>query len=258
MSITLESPVLTMTAASLDDVEHLRIASENRLRELTRTGPDQDGEVRGLGLDESHPDVKMAMGIVENIRSLEEQQVKALQSQMKRHTLYGWVKSSKGVGEKQAARLLAAVGDPYMAERINKTTDGKVVNVDISPRTRREFLTYCGYGIADDGQARRRKKGERANWNAEAKMRVYLIANSIIKTKGELRDVYDDARAKYDVAVHKVECVRCGPAGKPAAAGTTLSAGHSHARALRAVSRRVLTDLYNEAKRIHMEQEKQA
>jgi len=249
----IDSPVLAMTAKSLDDVEDLRIAAENRLRALTRDEADKDGEIRGLGLSPEHPDVKTATAILANIQELEVRQTKALESQMKSHPLFNWVKDSKGVGAKQGARLLAAVGDPYIAERVNKTPDGKIISVDVSPRTLREFHSYCGYGIADDGQARRRKKGERANWNAEAKMRVYLIANSIIKTKGDLRDVYDAARAKYDQQVHLTDCVRCGPSGKPALAGSTLSAGHAHARALRAVSKRVLSDLYYEAKRIHDE-----
>ena len=183
--------------------------------------------------------------------ALEEDQIKIVQRLMKEHPLSDWVARSKGVGWKQGARLIASIGDPYIATRINKTPQGKVESIDQSPRTLREFLSYCGYGIASDGQARRRVKGEKSNWNVEAKMRAYLIANSAIKSKGDLRAVYDAARAKYNDSPHAKDCVRCGPAGKPALAGTPLSAGHAHARALRAVSIQVLTDIYTEAKHIH-------
>ena len=175
-TLIIDSPALKMAADSLGDIESLRIASENRLRSLTRSEEDSDGEMRGLGLDENHPDVARAALMVENIKSLEAAQVKTIQQMMRRHPLYGWVKNSIGVGEKQAARLLATIGDPYIAERVIKTKDGKIQDIVTGPRTAREFMSYCGYGIGEDGQARRRKKGEKSNWNVDAKMRAYLIA----------------------------------------------------------------------------------
>jgi hypothetical protein len=253
MTKIIDSPTMKMAVDTLDDIERVRIASENRLRALTRDEADEDGELRGLGLDESHPDVAMAKSIVDGLAALEAQQVKVIQKLMKKHPLSAWVANSKGVGAKQGARLIAAIGDPLVAERVNKTTDGKIVSIDTGERTLREFLSYTGYGIDGDGMARRRKKGERSNWNVTAKMRAYLIANSVVKTTGPLREVYDAARSKYNEAVHATDCVRCGPSGKPAPAGSLLSPGHAHARAVRAVAKRVLTDLYDEAQRVHAE-----
>jgi hypothetical protein len=63
--------------------------------------------------------------------------------------------------------------------------------------------------------------------------------------------VYDAAREQYAEAVHPTECVRCGPAGKPALPGSPLSAGHQHARALRRVSKEILRDLWLEARMVH-------
>lgn len=252
--IPMPSGLLMLGSETLSDLEKVRIAMENRYRTLTRDVEDSDGEIRGFGLDETHPDVARAAGVLMLLRDVEDEQTKALQRLMKTHPLAEWVKNSKGVGEKQAARLIAATGDPYIAQRVLKTEDGKTLGVQTSPRALREFLAYCGLGIADDGQARKRKKGERANWNASAKMRVWLIANSIVKTNGPLRDVYDEARAKYDEATHTVDCVRCGPSGKPALAGSPLSKGHAHARALRAVSVAVLTGMYYAAKDWHESQ----
>lgn len=256
-SQAMPTAVLGLAAKTLDDIEHLRKAAANRVRALTRSEEDKDGEDRGLGLDERHPDVAMAMNTLNMIGSLEAEQVKNLQKIMKKHPLGPFVKQAKGVGEKQAARLIAATGDPYWADRTEKTSDGKIISIVSSPRTLREFLAYCGYGIAPGGgEARRIQKGMdqkqlKALGTPEAKMRVYLIANSIVKTKGEYRDVYDTAREKYEMAVHTVECKRCGPSGKPAQPGSLLSAGHQHARALRLVSKKVLTDLYFAAKDWH-------
>lgn len=67
----------------------------------------------------------------------------------------------------------------------------------------------------------------------------------------QARAVYDDTRAKYADAVHAVPCVRCGPAGQPAPTDSPLSAGHQHARALRAIAKTILRDLWREAAAIH-------
>jgi len=63
--------------------------------------------------------------------------------------------------------------------------------------------------------------------------------------------VYDTTRAKYADVIHNASCVRCGPAGKPALVGSPLSDGHKHARALRAIAKEVLRDLWIEARRLH-------
>lgn len=65
------------------------------------------------------------------------------------------------------------------------------------------------------------------------------------------RIAYDEARAKYAESVHPADCVRCGPAGKPALADTPLSDAHKHARALRIVSKTILRDMWIEARALY-------
>src|SRR5882762_1062939 len=48
--ISLHDPMLGLMSDILDDLENTRIANENRLRQLTRTGEDSDGNERGFGL----------------------------------------------------------------------------------------------------------------------------------------------------------------------------------------------------------------
>ncbi|WP_447948258.1 hypothetical protein [Microbacterium maritypicum] len=235
----LYSGYLCLLSDSLDDIEALRIATENRVRALTRTEADVDGEYRGLGLDARSPEVATAMAMLETMKSIEHEATKALQREVRKSPLYGWVKRSKGVGEKQAARLLAVIGDPYWNDLHER------------PRTVSELWAYAGYSVID-GSAQRRRKGVKSNWNDKAKSRAWLIAGSCVKKlDGSYRKVYDDAREQYADAIHSADCVRCGPAGKPAPAGTPLSAGHQHARALRRISKEILRDLWLEARMIH-------
>jgi len=86
--------------------------------------------------------------------------------------------------------------------------------------------------------------------NPRAKKQVWLIATSLLKAGN--RDAYDAARLKYQDAVHESSCVRCGPAGHPALPGSPLSDGHKHARALRALGKAFLIDLWLAAREVQV------
>jgi hypothetical protein len=301
---TLADPLLALAADVLDDLEKVRIANENRLRQLTRSAEDADGEIRGFGLDEGHPDVARLAALVKMLGDAEHQAELNLGRLMRRHPLGLWVKTTAGIGEKQGARLIAAIGDPYVRPEIVRK-DGTVE--PSRPRLVSELWAYAGYHVistpvsghstsgaqlasAADGSgfpagqatpdtqrapvggdqaghpghrctenhgrstgvAPKRARGQRANWSATAKMRAYLVAVSCMKClDSPYRAVYEDARAKYADALHEVACVRCGPKNSPAEPGSPLSDGHKHARALRAVAKAVLRDLWREARRLH-------
>jgi hypothetical protein len=226
--------MLALLADMLDDLEKTRISNENRLRQLTRTEVDSDGGERGFGLSEDHPDVARTAALVEGLRKLEHDATLNLQRAMRKHPLGPWVKAQKGVGEKQAARLLASVGDPYWQ------------SADDRPRLVSELWSYCGHG----GPSRRRR-GQVVNWSPAAKMRIYLIAESCMKTGGPYREVYDKRKAATENRLHNADCVRCGPSGHPALVGSPWSAGHRHADALRITGKEILRGFWREAKRLH-------
>lgn len=269
--ITLHDPMMRLLAEILDDLEDTRIANENRLRQMTRDEPDADGNERGFGLTEDHPDVARLAAMVDALAKLEHEATLNLQRSMRAHPLGPWVKAQRGIGEKQAARLLAAIHDPYWHEVLDR------------PRTVSELWAYAGYhtlpvgqqtadthGTIADGSktghvdqsgcdapstsvhvAARRAKGQRANWSADAKMRAFLISESVVKAGGPWREVYDKRKAATEGRVHAAPCIRCGPSGKPALPGSEWSKGHRHADALRITSKEILKGLWTEAKRLH-------
>lgn len=273
---SLADPFLALAADVLDDAERTKIANENRLRQLTRSAVDSDGEERGFGLDESHPDVANLAALVELLGKVEHQAVLQLQRKMRKHPLGPWIKAQKGVGDKQAARLLAVIGDPYWNDLHDR------------PRTVSELWAYCGLHVlpasqppdasqslpaggdsnsagGDSGQsvfgnqkqpagvAARRQKGQKANWSTLAKTRAYLISESMLRAGN--REVYDKRKAATEGRLHAAPCVRCGPKGKPAQPGSPWSDGHRHADALRIQSKELLKGLWREAKRIHEQQQ---
>lgn len=231
-TIDLYDGTLHTLATFLDDVEGLRKAGANRMRALTGSEPDEDGIVRGLGFSESHPVVKSLSSMLESLEAIEAQNIKELQKSMKKHPMGPWIKAQKGIGEKQAARLLAAIGDPYMRDEV-EYEDGTILSA--GPRTVSQLWAYSGLHVKD-GEAVRRRKGVQSNWSTDAKTRAYLVATSCIKqTESPYRKVYDDRRAATDIS-H--------PEWTP---------GHSHADALRVLSKVILKNMWIEAKRLHEE-----
>jgi hypothetical protein len=264
----LADPTLAMCADVVDDLETVRIANQNRLRTLTA------GDEYGHSLDADHPDVKRLAELVAVLEGAEHQAVLNLQRVMRKHPLGAFMKARRGLGEKQFARLLASLRDPYWNDLFNR------------PRTVRELYAYAGYHVlgsdtqgANDSQpsigvaaaslgtstqagrgsqdahgagvAPTRKRGEKSNWNSTARKRLWLCADACIVKSSHYRHVYDDGRLKYADAIHQQPCAQCGPKGKPAQPGTPLSAGHQHARARRLIAKAILKDVWDESKRLH-------
>lgn len=254
----LADPTLVLAADILDDLERVKIANANRLRALTRDTEDSDGEMRGFGLDESHPDVARLAALVAMLEKAEHDATLNLQRAMRRHPLGPWVKAQRGIGEKQAARLLATIGDPYL----NGNTG--------LPRTVSALWAYCGLHVisagGDPGQSKadaqdgvagvaaRRQKGQRANWSTLAKTRAWLVIQSCMKQL--------DAACKTDTGIaDHIDGCACSPyrvvidrrRKHTATTRPDITAAHSLNDAMRVASKALLRDLWREARRIHEE-----
>jgi hypothetical protein len=200
---------LRLAADTLNDVEQLRIATENRIRAM-RDVP---------GWESSPAALRWSLHLAA-LADLERAVTRELEHAMRAHPLGAWVRSTVGLGLKQTGRLIGALGDPAWNARDERPRRGPA-----------ELWAFAGYA---PGQ--RRRKGVRSNWNAEAKMRAYLIAESCLKQRhSPYRKVYDDSRAHWS--------------------GRDVSDGHAHNHALRLVAKAVLRDLWVEAMRIRSEEE---
>ena len=202
---------LVVDGEALDDLERLRIATANRIDALDR---DDLGDLAG------------ARQLLAALETAEKIAVRNIERTMRAHPLGAFVAQTPGLGAKSVARLLALTGDP-------------------ADRARPSSLTrYCGMAVVD-GVAPARRRGAQVDYNPKARTRLFLIAEACMKHRSSpYRLAYDQARAKYGDAVHVGPCVRCGPKDHPAPAGSALSDGHKHARALRAVAKAVLLDLW--------------
>lgn len=274
---SLADPFLALAADVLDDTEANRKANENRLRQLTRTATDADGEERGFGMDESVPIVAQLAALVQMMKCdskavldlgrtkpkkergkpccFEHAAEKNLTDMLRQHPLGPWIKAQKGVGDKQAARLLAVIGDPYWNDLHDR------------PRTVSELWAYCGLHVlagGDPGQglcdtpkvhagvAARRQKGQRANWSTVAKTRAWLVIESCMKQL--------DATCKTDTGIaDHIEGCGCSAyrvviderRTHTATTHPDWTPKHSQLDGMRVASKELLKDLWREAKRIH-------
>lgn len=251
----LDDPTLALAADMLDDLERVKIASQNRLRSLTDDTPDADGVLRGSAMPLTHPEVARLAALVQMIEAAEHQAVLNLQRAMRSHPLGPWVKAQRGIGEKQAARLLAKIGDPC----VNATAG--------TYRTVSQLWAYCGLHVVAGGDpghapndahvalawvAARRQKGQKANWSTDAKTRAWLIVQSCMKQL--------DTSCKTDTGIAEhVEGCGCSPyrvvidqrRQHTATTHPEWTPGHSLNDAMRVASKRLLRDLWREARRCH-------
>jgi hypothetical protein len=112
--------LLLILSQGLDEIEAVRIATSHRLKALMRNG------LAG-GVVEKH-----LVAMLEGLEAQEHHMELALQATMRAHPLGPWVRRTQGVGEKQAARLLATIGDPYWHYAEHR------------PRTVSELWAYSG------------------------------------------------------------------------------------------------------------------
>lgn len=159
-----------------------------------------------------------------------------------------WQAQTLGIGDHMLARLLGHLGHPVHATPHHWEGTGskrQLVADEPYDRTLHQLWQYCGHGAP--AKRRRGMTAEEAAGlgNPRLKMIVHLNAVSGMKQmRSPYRVVYENVREVVADRVHSVECVRCGPSGKPAQVGSLWSPGHQHAHALRLVGKEILRDLW--------------
>lgn len=234
--------VLRVLAATLDDVERMRIMTGNRVAAAERT--------YGDALPHLHE-------VLEPLVDAEHQAELMLKRVWRRHPLAPWAKTVPGCGEKLIARLIALTGDPSLrAVGHWALTEGqrRVWIVDAyQERSAGQLSAYCGHGdparsVRHAGMTQEElfKQG-----NPSAKQAAWKLGYQFMRTPSSpYRQVYLRERERYADKHHDRACVRCGPPGGPALPGTPWSENHKHHAAIRNTTHAFLTDLWRESRRL--------
>lgn len=229
------SASLVLAADYLDDTEKVRVATANRVRALR----DEKGAAGTAELARWEEQLKV-------LKDIEDFAVSELQRAMRVHPLGPFVKRTTGIGEKQAARLLASTGD--LAERPNVA----------------KLWAYCGlHVIVDDeghGHAPKLRRGSQANWSTTARMRAYLIAESCVKHRckecTEANRAREEGENGWLAPPENCTCLADGylyrtvyDKARGDWAERDTSDGHKHLHALRVTAKTLLRDMWIEARK---------
>lgn len=242
LAYPIDDPMLFTLAQTLQDYETLRIAEEHRLRIFSMPSdvPDEDGVCRGFGYAEDSDEVQVVKGLIDPLKDLEHRTVLSLQKRMRVNPIWPYFKDVKGVGEKTLARLMACIGDPYL----RPLDDGSYTS-----RTVSQLWAYCGMHTMPnkDGEiiAAKRMKGVQANWNTEAKTRLFLLSQNLLR-QGIRKD-----KDGNQYAVTEYGQLYLDRRAHTAVTHPEWNPGHGLNDALRIMGKELLKQLWRAAREIH-------
>lgn len=226
-------PTIRVLGKILDDLQRERIAIGNRIGAAERTVGEPLPRLTVLSDD---------MKRIEHGAELE------LGRAFRKHPLRPFQQSVHGAGEINVARLLAEIGDPaYGSDGHWEENGHRVWTIDATwERTVSQLWAYCGVG--DPKRSRIPKNASQADifkrGKPLARKQLYLTATSMLKAGN--REIYDNRREETRERPHEDTCPQCH--AKP---GDPWKDGHSHADALRIVSKEFLRELWGEARLLH-------
>lgn len=117
--------------------------------------------------------------MIEQLRDMEKQLIKAAMGELKYHPAWPWLKKVKGLGPTLAVQLLGYIGDIGRFDTVSK------------------LWRYSGLACID-GVAERPRKGEPLHYKPSLKSLMYNIGTSFLKSRSPYRKIYDEARARYE------------------------------------------------------------
>ena len=172
-------------------------------------------------LEEMEDDATLIKSYAEEFQRLEKNIAKDIEKAVKGHAMFPWFKSVKGIGPILSAAL--------------------ITNIDIERAQHPSSIwKYCGLAVdLDTGEAEKRVKGKKIEYNPFMKKTCWLIGESFVKTRGKYRTIYDTSKAYYQKKYPKEVPVK----------GTKrikYTKGHIHSMAKRRAVKHFLADMYAE------------
>lgn len=148
-------------------IQKARIQFSNRLSAIDR------------GDDPSNADQREVVERwLNNFDVLEQELNKDIARAVKRFDIYDYVTAVHGIGPGLAAKLVS------------------MINIERSD-TVSQLWRYAGYAVID-GEAEKKKKGEKMKYNARLKTVVFQIGSSFLKTGSPYADVYYQNKEYYE------------------------------------------------------------
>lgn len=147
-------------------IQKTRIAFSNRLSAIER-GADRAEQ----------PEQAKLEAVYARLVDLEALLDKDIAEEVKGIPIYERVSTVKGIGPMLAAKIIAMI-DIAKCDTISS------------------LWRFAGFGVVD-GQREKLTKGEKAHYCRRLKTALYLIGSSFLKSNSPYRDIYDQAKEKY-------------------------------------------------------------
>jgi len=148
------------------DIQSVRLSAQNRVRAATKYGLSEDAE-------------RVLLDWLDERMVRQEAELKALvQKEIRDEPLWtDWLKGVKGVGPCIAGGLMAWAGDCSRFDTVSK------------------LWAYSGLHVVD-GEAPRRKAGQKANWNSTMRVLAWKAGKSFVMVGKGYRDLYDQEKVR--------------------------------------------------------------
>lgn len=161
----------------------------------------------------------------DELSQIETEVLKDITSELKAYPIWtDYLFKVKGVGPTMAGVIVSEIDDILRFATVSR------------------LWAYCGYAVKD-GQAQRRRRGEKSNWNSFLKSKLFILAESFLKSNNlKYRKLYDDYKHRIQNRQCPLDAKRHGGEDKIDEFGCTD--GHRHAMSLRYMIKMFLLDLY--------------
>lgn len=155
-------------ARMLWDIQKVRIAMGNRVAAMERDGLPEEWAL---------PIKAYADDLLKSEKGMDAQ----LKKLAKRHFLAAWIEAQPGIGLPGFARLMGVTGPLDNFATVSK------------------LWRYVGMAV-DNGEAPRRRKGERLNYSPQGRVLCHQLGEAIVKVgRGPYREAYSLKKAEYEV-----------------------------------------------------------
>ncbi|MCX6744832.1 MAG: hypothetical protein NTX82_04885 [Candidatus Parcubacteria bacterium] len=197
--------------------------------------------------------------VLQSLVAEEKSRATALEKHLQTMDVYNRVFSPvEGCGPKISARLIVAIGD---VRRFEDTTrpDGKI------SAGKAKLKSFCGVAVDGNGQFRRRRAGELANWSNDARQALYLIAEQFNRRPESVWGLkLREYKVKLRAAHPDVICKDCSKDGQQVKWENcpdqkhhkrAYNDGHIHKMALWRTATKFVEYLYDEWTRLEHDQQ---
>lgn len=196
---------------SMYDLQKVRIQMGNRLI--------KEGKAEEMTLTEFAEETLKKHA--EEVSTAEKSFAKSIQKELKHYPIWKeYLLGVRGCGPLMGGVIISEIQDIKRFPTISK------------------LWTYCGFGLKDNS-IQKRTKGEKSNWNAYAKTKLFVLAECLIRSNNE------KYRTLYDNYKHRLQNRRCtSHVGQKNLDDNGCTDGHRHAMSMRYMVKMFLMDLY--------------